>query len=177
MARPQQLVLVDTDDQVTGSAERLDCHAGEGLLHRAFSILIFDAEGRVLLQKRSAEKQLWPGFWSNTCCGHPLRGEAVQDAAHRRLEEEFGFRADLDPLFKFQYAAPFEDRGWERELCAVFVGRYSGDLSPAPEEISAWEWSGPGELSGALEHDPTRFTPWFRFIWRVLGLPRAVWEP
>ena len=172
----QRLILVDSSDRVLGSLGRAACHAGEGRLHRAFSILVFDDEGRLLIQQRSAEKELWAGSWSNSCCGHPLEGEALEAAARRRVGEELGIQPELELAFRFQYAAPFQDRGSECELCAVFTGRYSGPVEPAASEIADWRWESPGALARALSERPGDFTPWFRVIWRILGLPGRAWD-
>jgi isopentenyl-diphosphate delta-isomerase len=174
-ASPQRLILVDPTDTVLGAMEREACHVGEGVLHRAFSILLFDSDGRVLLQQRSPHKRLWPGYWSNSCCGHPLVGEQTDVAAQRRLGEELGIQTPLAPAFQFQYAADFEDRGAERELCSVFFGQHEGSVSPAADEISDWGWESPRALTDALLASPSRYTPWFRVIWRVIGLPASAW--
>lgn len=177
----QQLILVDDRDRVLGSMEREECHRGQGRLHRAFSVLLFDERGRVLLQQRSAAKTLWPGFWSNSCCGHPQVGEETHQAARRRLGEELGAGlgrdSSLAPTFRFEYQAEFGAAGSERELCSVFLGRAVGPVEADPEEVAEWSWTHPVELTRSIERDPTRFTPWFRVIWRVLGLSRSGLPP
>lgn len=175
----EDLILVDPDDNVVGYMAKGACHDGEGVLHRAFSIFIFDDEGRLLLQQRSAEKRLWGGFWSNTCCSHPRRGEVLEEAIHRRLEQELGMDAELHYLFKFTYHAPFGDLGSEREVCSVYVGRSSEPPRPNVHEISDWRWIEPAELDREIEEHPERFTPWFKEEWprvresfrSVLGFP------
>ncbi|MGF1547023.1 MAG: isopentenyl-diphosphate delta-isomerase, partial [Thiotrichales bacterium] len=101
------LILVDGDDNVTGYQTKHSTHSGMGLLHRAFSVFVFARDGRLLLQQRSAGKQLWPLHWSNSCCSHPRKGESYVDAAHRRLREELGFDVDLEMIYKFGFPDPF----------------------------------------------------------------------
>jgi len=175
----EDLILVDEEDRVVGHLSKGACHDGEGVLHRAFSIFIFDDTGRLLLQQRSSEKRLWGGFWSNTCCSHPRRGEVMDEAIHRRLEQELGMDAELHYLFKFTYHAPFGDLGAEREVCSVYVGRSGQPPQPNIHEISDWRWVAPGELNREIEEHPERFTPWFKKEWprvresfrRILGFP------
>ena len=172
--RSDEPVLVDESGRVTGYAERGACHEGDGLLHLAFSVLILDSRGRLLLQRRSPAKVLWGGFWSNSCCSHPRRGEGVMEAAHRRLEEELGLDAELEHLFVFTYHARFGEVGSERELCHVMVGKYEGTVRPNPEEITAVRWVEASELDREIERNSERFTPWFLLEWPrvrdILGL-------
>src|SRR5690606_14929915 len=103
----EALVLVDADDREIGFLDKASAHDGEGVLHRAFSLFIFNPQGELLLQQRAADKRLWPGFWANSCCSHPRRGESMQDAIRRRLDEELGLDCALHFLFKFQYQARY----------------------------------------------------------------------
>src|SRR5207237_3693601 len=125
------LVLVDEHDREVGHRSKAECHDGAGTLHRAFSLFVFDQAGRVLLQRRAADKRLWPLYWSNSCCSHPRQGEKMQDSIHRRLFQELQLRCELHFLYKFQYHARFKDVGSERELCSVYIGRTN--LSTAAE--------------------------------------------
>ena len=113
------LILVDSSDRETGQLDKSACHDGEGQLHRAFSVFIFNDAGELLIQQRAADKRLWPSFWSNSCCSHPRAGEAIDDAAERRCQQELGIAASLTFLYKFEYQAAYEDIGSERELCSV----------------------------------------------------------
>lgn len=169
MTAPAKLVLVDPEDRQIGVAEKIQCHVGEGLLHRAFSMFVFDPEGRTLLQQRSAAKPLWPMYWSNSCCGHPLPGEPVADAAQRRTQEEFGIACQVRFLYKFQYQAQYSQAYSENELCHVFRSEYSGELAPDPAEIAAWRWIDPTELTQEIECYPERFTPWMKLEWAELS--------
>ncbi len=160
------LILVDEADREIGQMSKADCHRGAGVLHRAFSLLIFNDAGELLLQQRSAAKRLWPLYWSNSCCSHPRSHETIEMAIHRRLYEELGVRCPLQFLFKFRYQAQFDAAGAERELCSVYVGTCSQPLAVNRHEINDWQWVAPRELqvqmSGAAAE---RFTPWFKLEW------------
>jgi isopentenyl-diphosphate delta-isomerase len=162
----EQLILVDDSDREVGYLGKSACHDGGGVLHRAFSLLIFNERGELLLQQRGAGKRLWPLYWSNSCCSHPRRAESLETAIHRRLREELGIGCALTYLFKFQYQARFDDEGGEQELCSVYIGRSSEPLRIDPQEIQAWRWVTPQALEAELaEPGVEKFTPWFRMEW------------
>jgi isopentenyl-diphosphate Delta-isomerase len=160
------LILVDGTDREVGYLDKVRCHAGRGVLHRAFSLLIFNGRRELLLQQRAAVKRLWPLYWSNSCCSHPRRRETMEGAIHRRLGEELGLSCPLHFLFKFEYQAQFDATGAEHELCSVYIGRSDGPVHINREEIRACRWVSPQrlqqELAGA---GAERFTPWFRLEW------------
>ena len=162
----EPLILVDDADCEVGHLGRAECHTGRGVLHRAFSLLIFNEAGELLLQQRAGSKRLWPLYWSNSCCSHPRRSESMETAIHRRLREELGVSCPLHFLFKFQYQAQFDDSGAEHELCSVYIGRCTVPLEINREEIVDWRWVSPealeAELAGAAAGN---FTPWFRLEW------------
>lgn len=162
------LILVDPDDKVVGHLDKSACHDGEGLLHRAFSLFVFNPQGKLLIQRRAPSKRLWPSYWSNSCCSHPRQNENMDTAAQRRCEEELGFRTPLKFLYKFQYSAPFGALGSENELCSVYVGRFDGSPKVNSNEICEWQWLAPDELDKQLEQTPEQFTPWFKMEWRRL---------
>jgi len=164
----ERLVLVDESGAAVGVESKQRCHEGEGLLHRAFSVYLFDARARLLTQRRSLHKPLWPGFWSNSCCSHPRAGEDPDAAAHRRVREELGFETKVFPVFTFRYSAPFPPVGWEREVCTVYIGRAhpAGDVDR--RELSALRFDEAPELDAQLEDEATPYTPWFRIGWRKL---------
>jgi len=164
----EPLILVDENDREIGHLHKRECHQGHGVLHRAFSIFLFDNFGRVLLQQRAESKPLWPLYWSNSCCSHPRRGESLDQATHRRLREELGLDSDLVYLYKFIYQADFGNVGAEHELCHVFVGAADGEIEVHPDEIADWRWAPIDEVTAALERDPERYTPWFRMEWNEL---------
>lgn len=162
----ESLILVDEADREVGYMSKARCHEGRGVLHRAFSLLIFNDRGELLLQRRSASKRLWPHYWSNSCCSHPRQAESMESAIHRRLREELGLTCPLHFLFKFQYQAQFDGVGAEHELCSVFVGRSSGQVRIDHHEIAEWRWVSPERLAAEMRGaGAQRFTPWFKMEW------------
>lgn len=159
------LILVDHEDRDVGFRSKEECHRGQGLLHRAFSVFLFNAAGEVLLQQRSDLKPLWPMYWSNSCCSHPRKGETVAGAAPRRVREELGLDADLTYLYKFEYQAPFGDVGSEHELCYVYAGLSRGQPAADPDEIAAVRYVSPADLTREIAAHPDRFTPWMKMEW------------
>lgn len=165
-ADPEALILVDTADRDVGRLSKTQCHEGGGILHRAFSLLIFNRVGDLLIQQRAASKRLWPLYWSNSCCSHPRSGESMDTAIQRRLREELGISCPLQFLFKFQYQAQFDATGSEHELCSVFIGRCSDPVTVNRQEIQSWRWVGPDALQAELlAHGGATFTPWFKLEW------------
>ena len=164
----ERLILVDAHDRVLGAADKLECHLGDGRLHRAFSLHVVNARGEILLQRRAHEKFLWPGFWSNSCCSHPRSGETIEAAVHRRAAEELGLQIEARYLYKFRYHARYRDVGSERELCSVFVAFSDTRPDPNPSEVSDWRYLRPEALDAALERDSALYTPWFKLEWRRL---------
>lgn len=164
------LILVDPADNVTGYENKANAHRGNGLLHRAFSIFLFDPEGRVLVHQRSTDKPLWPGYWTNSCCSHPRKGEDYSTAVNRRLLEELGVSAELEYLYQFKYTADFMGQGSENELCAVYAGvlKDTQSLDPNPTEIADCRWVMPDALNAWLRDQPDQFTPWFKLEWTRL---------
>lgn len=167
----EELILVDDQDREIGFQSKADCHDRDGLLHRAFSLFVFNRDGEVLLQRRAANKRLWPLYWSNSCCSHPRRGEDMEEAVHRRLYQELRIRSELNYLYKFQYAASFGAAGSERELCWVYAGLSEDPVRANATEISEWRYVSPLQLDNELQRRPERFTPWFKLEWpRVQAL-------
>ncbi len=162
------LILVNPQDEIIGYLDKKACHQGEGKLHRAFSIFIFNSKGQVLVQKRSAQKPLWPLFWSNSCCSHPRKGETYEVATQRRLREELGVETDLIFLFKFQYQAKFNEKGSENELCSVYIGKSDDPIQVNENEIAEWKYMDISELEAELQTHPERFTPWFKMEWQQM---------
>jgi isopentenyl-diphosphate delta-isomerase len=167
----EQVIRVDRRDQVQGYAGKLEVHRA-GLLHRAFSVLVFNAQGHLLLQRRAGCKYHFAGLWSNTCCGHPRPGETTTCAASRRLEEEFGFTTHLVEFAQLVYQArdPVSTLV-EHEYLHVFRGLFPGKLQPNPDEVDAWRWMSVPHLRQKLRESPDSFTPWFALLTRdnVLG--------
>jgi isopentenyl-diphosphate delta-isomerase len=157
-----KLIVVNRQDKVLGSKNKEACHTLKGVLHRGFSVFVFNKKGQLLLQKRSQKKKLWPGFWSNTCCSHPRPGESYLQAGKRRLKEELGFSCDLEYLDKFYYRAVYKNIGSENEICAVLIGKYDGRVKPNPKEVAAIRWLDFDQLSQELKEKPEVFTPWLK---------------
>ena len=164
-ADSDSLILVDEADRGVGYLSKALCHQGRGILHRAFSLLIFNGSGELLLQQRSASKRLWPLYWSNSCCSHPRSAETMEAAIKRRLYEELGLRCPLHFLFKFQYQAQFDATGAENELCSVFIGRSTETVISDTDEIHAWRWVGVEDLQAEMADGAGNFTPWFMLEW------------
>ncbi len=162
------LILVDEEDHEIGYQDKLTCHDKDGLLHRAFSLFIFNDDGELLLQQRSRQKRLWPLYWSNSCCSHPRRGEDMAQACRRRLSQELGLDTALEYLYKFKYQVPYLNLGAEHELCSVFVGRCNGPVLANENEIASWRFISGRALELELENQPQQFTPWFLLEWQEL---------
>ncbi len=160
------LILVDEADREIGTLPKTEGHLGEGTLHRAFSVFLFNTDGDVLIQQRAAGKMLWPGFWSNSCCSHPRPGEPVAEAAVRRVREELDLECRLRFLYKFRYQALFGTVGSEHELCHVYAGFPRGTLQVDPAEIAAHRWLSPITLTAEIASDPDRFSPWMKLEWQ-----------
>jgi len=158
--------LVDPQDQAIGTLSKFACHQGDGVLHRAFSLFVFNRSGELLLQQRSAEKPLWPLYWSNSCCSHPRQSESINSAAQRRIREELGFSCDFNYLYKFSYHARYRDLGSERELCHVLAGCSEAPVQANREEVAAWRYISPQQLDQEMQEHPNQFTPWFKMEWQ-----------
>lgn len=157
----EHVVLVDPDDARVGLKAKIDAHLGEGDLHRAFVVLVFNSAGAVLAARRAAQKMLWPLIWDGACASHPRDGEAYAAAGRRRLSEELGFTCPVWEVDKFTYHARYEDVGSEREVCAVLLGTYDGEVRANPDEVDEWAWVPLGELLEDFQSRPPRYAPWF----------------
>ena len=164
----EHLILVDSTDLEIGHMSKADCHQGSGTRHRAFSIHLIDSRGRLLLQKRGADKQLWPLFWSNSCCSHPRLGESMAETTRRRLQEELGIQCPVEYLYKFEYQAHYLDLGAEWELCWVYLGLLEHPPHMNPAEIAELGYFSPDEIDALVSHDPAVVTPWFSLEWEYL---------
>jgi isopentenyl-diphosphate Delta-isomerase len=169
----EEIILVDENDEMVGTAAKLQAHL-EGRLHRAFSVFVFNAQGQLLLQKRSRTKYHSAGLWSNTCCSHPRPGEATDAAARRRLQEEMGFSCELREVFAFVYRAELDVGLIEHEYDHVFVGRFDGEPRPCPGEVEGWRWGDVPSLLADLRDHPAEYTYWLRIaIDRLVALRGA----
>jgi isopentenyl-diphosphate Delta-isomerase len=155
------VILVDEQDRPTGAMEKMEVHQ-KAMLHRAFSVFIFNDKGEMLLQKRAGKKYHSGGLWTNACCSHPQPGEESMLAANRRLEEEMGFTAPLKKVFSFIYKAAFANGLTEHEYDHVFIGNYNGLVKPDPDEVEDYRYQSLDELKQSLQTHPHHFTEWFK---------------
>ncbi len=161
------VVLVNENDEQTGTMEKMEAHR-EPHLHRAFSVFLFNSQGKMLLQQRAHKKYHSGGLWTNTCCSHPRPGEATLDAANRRLQEEMGISAGIHHAFSFTYQAEFDNGLVEHEFDHVFVGQFDGAIEPNEAEVAAYCYKSTEEIKNDLLLKPQFYTPWFRIAFPKL---------
>jgi isopentenyl-diphosphate Delta-isomerase len=155
------LILVDEKDQPVGTCEKMEAHQ-KGLLHRAFSVFLFDRAGRMLLQQRALHKYHSGGLWTNACCSHPFPGEDTLAAATRRLQEEMGFVTPVEKAFDFTYRAELDNGLTEHEFDHVFVGFYEGEVVPNAQEVMDYCYLSLSEIEKQLDVRSQRYTEWFK---------------
>lgn len=165
----ETVILVNTADQPVGRMEKFEAHQ-RGLLHRAFSVFLFNERGETLLQQRAAGKYHSPLLWTNSCCSHQREGESNLEAATRRLNEELGIDpsqiSELKDSFHFIYRAEFDNGLTEHELDHVILGRFDGSVTLNAEEVEAVRWISMTDLTREMEANPEQFTAWFQIIFR-----------
>ncbi len=154
------VILVNEQDKPVGTMEKMEAHE-KGLLHRAFSIFIFNKQGEMLLQQRSEEKYHSPALWTNACCSHPSPDESTDDAAARRLKEEMGFVTSLTKIFDFTYQASFSNGLTEHEFDHVYIGEFNGSVIPHEDEVMDHRFFSIAEIKSSMEKNPDQFTAWF----------------
>src|SRR5688572_22110951 len=159
----EKVILVDEHDNVTGSMDKLEAHQ-KGVLHRAFSILIFNSKGELLLQKRSTKKYHSGGLWTNACCSHPGPNETMADATRRRLIHEMGIDVQPEFVYKFLYHTKLDKELIEHELDHVFTGLYDGSPHINSDEVDDWKFMSPKALRKDMHKNPGHYTVWFRLI-------------
>lgn len=159
----EQVVLISENDEVLGLMEKMQAHEN-GILHRAFSVFLFNDKGEMLLQKRAADKYHSPNQWTNACCSHPRSGETYLEAANRRLKEELGIETELTPKFHFIYKADVGGNLWEHELDHVFIGNYQQDFDLNKEEVAEVRYISMEDLDREIRENPENFTEWFKII-------------
>ena len=163
----QEVILVNEADEPMGTMEKMEAHR-KALLHRAFSVFIFNAKGEMLLQQRSDNKYHSAGLWTNACCSHPSPGEGTDAAASRRLREEMGFEVPLNEVFSFTYKASFANGLTEHEFDHVFFGRYDGPVVPDTGEVKDHVFMSMEEIDASLQREPEKYTAWF-----VIAFPKV----
>jgi isopentenyl-diphosphate Delta-isomerase len=163
----EEVILVNEQDVQTGTSEKMEAHR-KALLHRAFSIFIFNGKGEMLLQQRALGKYHSPGLWTNTCCSHPHPGEEVEEAAVRRLNEEMGFSTSLKKIFDFIYRTEFDNGLTEYEFDHVFTGIYNGALNPDKGEVNDYCFRSVEDIEQDLLHRPEKYSAWFQIAFPKL---------
>ncbi len=157
----EQVVLVDKNDKSIGTMEKMEAHE-KGILHRAFSVFVFNEKKELMLQQRALSKYHSPGLWTNTCCSHPRQGEETIDAAHRRMEEEMGFDCEFKEAFDFIYKSNVGQGLIEHELDHVFIGNSSKQPEINPEEVHDWKYLSMDIIRTEMDETPEKYTVWFR---------------
>ena len=158
-----QVILVNEQDEQIGVMEKIEAHE-KALLHRAFSVFIFNDKGELMLQQRAADKYHSPLLWTNTCCSHQKEGESNIDAGKRRLQEEMGFSTELKEVCSFIYKAPFDNGLTEHEFDHVLTGYYNDEPNLNPEEANAYKWVKLEDVKADIEKNPKEYTAWFIII-------------
>jgi isopentenyl-diphosphate delta-isomerase len=159
----ERVVLVNEHDDEVGTMEKMEAHE-KGLLHRAFSVILVNSKGELLLQKRASKKYHSASLWTNTCCSHPRPGESIEAAAERRLKEELGIHAKPKLAYSFLYKVTLEHNLIEHELDHVLIGQFDGEPIINPEEIEDWKHIGLLDLQKDIVNNPTHYTHWFKLI-------------
>ena len=158
----EYVILVDQNDNPIGKEDKVKCHLPNGILHRAFTALIFNGEGKLLLTKRSDKKMLWPGYWDGTVASHPRESETYVSSAERRMPEEIGIVCKMNYMNKFEYHVPYKDIGSENEICGTLIGIVDDfdETCLIKDEISEIKWIDPDELKNELEQNMDVYCPW-----------------
>ncbi|MEN7549856.1 isopentenyl-diphosphate Delta-isomerase [Rapidithrix thailandica] len=159
----EQVILVDQQDNAIGNMEKMEAHR-KGLLHRAFSVLIFNTKGEMLIHQRARGKYHSGGLWTNACCSHPWPGEKMEDAVKRRLKFEMGFETEMQFVYKFTYQTSFSSDLHEHEVDHVFIGTYDDAPEPNPAEVEAWKYISLKEVQKDILKKPELYTSWFKLI-------------
>ncbi|MCH1517520.1 MAG: isopentenyl-diphosphate Delta-isomerase [Flavobacteriaceae bacterium] len=161
--KEENVILVNEQDEPIGLMPKMEAHE-KAMLHRAFSVFVFNAKGELMLQQRALHKYHSPGLWTNTCCSHQRDGETNLAAGARRLQEEMGFVVPLKELFSFIYKAPFDNGLTEHELDHVMVGHSETVPHINEDEVAAWKWMSMDAIANEMKEHPERYTEWFKII-------------
>jgi len=180
------LIKINKQDKPIGKIDKTKAHKGKAILHRAFSVFVvrpvvaqfiarqkkerrlksaITKDYKLLLQKRSKQKLLWPNFWSNTCCSHPAPNKDIKKEAKKRLKQEMGFTLPLKKAGKIYYQAQYKNKGWEHEITHIFIGKYKNQgINPNPKEVVDYKWLKLDELKKDIKDNPAIYTPWLKKI-------------
>ena len=161
----ENVILVDVLDNQLGLMPKMEAHE-KAVLHRAFSVFIFNDKGELMLQQRAAHKYHSPLLWTNTCCSHQRDGESNIEAGKRRLIEEMGFKTNLKEIFSFVYKAPFDNGLTEHELDHVMIGNFNGIPKINPDEVASFKWMTLEAVKKDIELQPNIYTAWFKIIFK-----------
>ena len=161
----ENVILVDEQDNQLGLMPKMEAHE-KAVLHRAFSVFIFNDKGELMLQQRAAHKYHSPLLWTNTCCSHQRDGESNIEAGKRRLIEEMGFKTNLKEIFSFVYKAPFDNGLTEHELDHVMIGNFNGVPKINPDEVASFKWMTLEAVKKDIELQPNIYTAWFKIIFK-----------
>ena len=159
----EQVILVDQDDNAIGTMEKLEAHR-KGLLHRAFSVVIFNSKGEILLQKRATSKYHSGGLWTNACCSHPLPDESIEVATQRKLKQEMGIDLKTEYAYKFIYRTNLDHGLIEHECDHVFTGIFNGEPIINTHEVEDWKFISQEKLRNDVKLNPQNYTYWFKLI-------------
>ncbi|MFV0539896.1 MAG: isopentenyl-diphosphate Delta-isomerase [Aestuariibaculum sp.] len=161
--KEERVILVNENDEQIGTMPKMEAHE-KALLHRAFSVFIFNSENELMLQQRAAHKYHSPSLWTNTCCSHQREDENNIEAGKRRLKEEMGFETELKEVTSFVYKAPFDNGLTEHEYDHVMIGYYNDVPHINPDEVEAWKWMGLEAVKSDILKRPELYTEWFKII-------------
>lgn len=161
----EQVILVNDKDEPIGLMGKMEAHE-KAILHRAFSVFVFNDKNELMLQQRAAEKYHSPLLWANTCCSHQREGESNLEAGKRRLQEEMGFVCELQEKFSFIYKAPFDNGLTEHELDHVMIGEFNEEPKINSEEVAAYKWMSLNAVKNDMEEQPEIYTAWFKIIFK-----------
>lgn len=159
----EKVILVNEKDEQIGLMEKIEAHE-KALLHRAFSVFVFNDKNELMIQQRALSKYHSPGLWTNTCCSHQREGETNIEAGKRRLQEEMGFSTELKDTISFIYKAPFDNGLTEHEFDHILVGNFEGEPNLNPAEVAAWKWMSLEDIEKDMEKNPSVYTEWFKII-------------
>ena len=163
--KEEKVILVNENDEQIGLMEKIEAHE-KALLHRAFSVFVFNDQNELMIQQRALSKYHSPGLWTNTCCSHQRENETNIEAGMRRLEEEMGFSTPLKDTISFIYKAPFDNGLTEHEFDHILIGYFNGEPNLNPEEVASWKWMGLEEIKEDMQHNPDLYTEWFKIIFQ-----------
>jgi isopentenyl-diphosphate delta-isomerase len=164
----ERVILVDTNNEQVGTMEKMEAHR-KGLLHRAFSIFIFNSEGKMLLHQRAHDKYHCGGMWTNAVCSHPRPGENQSQALRRKMKQEMGFFTEVSKAFDYTYRAELNNGLVEYEYDEVFLGTYDGKLSPNPDEVNDYRFASIADISEEIRQNGDSFTPWFKLLFEPIS--------